>query len=50
MLFRSSVPFERRLPAWLWFIVLWCAGVGGAMSVGFAFKVLMNATLFAVTR
>ncbi|WP_233835175.1 hypothetical protein [Paraburkholderia sp. ZP32-5] len=37
-----------KLPGWLWFIALWCAGVAGAMSLGFAFKLLMNATLFAV--
>jgi hypothetical protein len=40
---------RRRLPGWLWFVALWCGGVGGAMLVGFAFKILMNATLFAVT-
>jgi hypothetical protein len=38
----------RKLPGWLWFIVLWCLGVASAMSLGFAFKLLMNATLFAV--
>ncbi|WP_167334020.1 hypothetical protein [Paraburkholderia dilworthii] len=38
----------RKLPGWLWFIALWCLGVGSAMSLGFAFKLLMNATLFAV--
>ncbi|MCC8404380.1 hypothetical protein LJ655_21270 [Paraburkholderia sp. MMS20-SJTN17] len=39
----------RKLPGWLWFIALWCFGVAAAMSLGFAFKLLMNATLFAVT-
>jgi len=39
---------RRKLPGWLWFIALWCFGVAGAMSLGFAFKLLMNATLFAV--
>ncbi|WNC92033.1 hypothetical protein RI103_27505 [Paraburkholderia sp. FT54] len=38
----------HKLPGWLWFIALWCFGVGSAMSLGFAFKLLMNATLFAV--
>lgn len=38
------------LPRWLWFVVLWCAGVGGAMMLGEAFKLLMNATLFAVSK
>jgi hypothetical protein len=38
----------RKLPGWLWFIALWCFGVASAMSLGFAFKLLMNATLFAV--
>jgi hypothetical protein len=40
----------RRVPGWLWFVALWCLGVGGAMAVGFAFRLLMNATLFAVSR
>jgi len=39
---------RRALPGWVWFIALWCVGVGGAMSLGFAFKILMNLTLFAV--
>jgi hypothetical protein len=39
---------RRNLPGWLWFIALWCFGVAGAMSLGFAFKLLMNATLFVV--
>ncbi|MFM0172812.1 hypothetical protein [Paraburkholderia sediminicola] len=43
----SAAP-ARKLPGWLWFIALWCFGVGSAMSLGFAFKILMNATLFAV--
>jgi len=38
----------RRLPGWLWFIALWCFGVASAVSLGFAFKLLMNVTLFAV--
>jgi hypothetical protein len=43
---------ERRgaLPRWIWFIALWCAGVGSALLVGEAFKLLMNATLFAVSK
>ncbi|EIF33668.1 hypothetical protein BCh11DRAFT_01444 [Burkholderia sp. Ch1-1] len=43
----SPAP-SRKLPGWLWFIALWCFGVGSAMSLGFAFKILMNATLFAI--
>jgi hypothetical protein len=39
---------KRKLPGWLWFIALWCFGVASAVSLGFAFKLLMNATLFAV--
>jgi hypothetical protein len=42
-----SAP-KRKLPGWLWFIALWCFGVASAMSLGFVFKLLMNATLFAV--
>jgi hypothetical protein len=43
-----AVAPPRKLPGWLWFIALWCFGVASAMSLGFAFKLLMNATLFAV--
>jgi hypothetical protein len=47
----SGHPVARRkLPGWLWFVALWCAGVAAAVSLGFVFKLLMNATLFAVTR
>jgi hypothetical protein len=43
------VPRARHvLPGWLWFALLWCGGVGAAVSLGFAFKVFMNLTLFAV--
>lgn len=45
---RARPASLRKLPGWLWFIALWCFGVGAAMSLGFAFKLLMNATLFAV--
>ncbi|MBC8749878.1 hypothetical protein OKW43_000229 [Paraburkholderia sp. WC7.3g] len=51
---RTSAPAataatpSRKLPGWLWFIALWCLGVAAAMSLGFAFRLLMNATLFAV--
>ena len=44
----SSQTPRRRLPGWLWFVALWCLGVASAMSLGFAFKLLMNATLFAI--
>jgi hypothetical protein len=44
----TSPARSRKLPGWLWFIALWCFGVASAMSLGFAFKLLMNATLFAV--
>ncbi|MFP3563628.1 hypothetical protein [Paraburkholderia sp. SIMBA_030] len=45
---RAARQSARKLPGWLWFIALWCFGVASAMSLGFAFKLLMNATLFAV--
>ncbi|SMG59398.1 hypothetical protein [Paraburkholderia susongensis] len=44
----APAPRARKLPGWLWFVALWCFGVAAAMSLGFAFKLLMNATLFAV--
>ena len=39
---------KRTLPGWLWFVLLWCGGVAAAVSLGYAFKVFMNLTLFAV--
>jgi hypothetical protein len=45
---QPAAPPQRALPGWVWFIALWCVGVGGAMSLGSAFKILMNLTLFAV--
>ena len=41
---------QRKIPGWLWFVALWCGGVAAAVSLGFVFKLFMNATLFAVTR
>ena len=45
---------ERRpramLRGWVWFILLWCAGCGGAFVIAEVFKVFMNVTLFAVAR
>jgi len=46
--FPRSSRSSSALPGWLWFVLLWCAGVGAAVSLGFAFKVFMNLTLFAV--
>jgi hypothetical protein len=38
--------FERRkgsrLKSTLWFIALWCAGVGGAMLLALPFKLLIQ--------
>jgi|GEM_PF-706034 len=44
----TATTRRLELPGWVWFITLWCVGVAGAMSLGFAFRLLMNATLFAV--
>jgi hypothetical protein len=44
----TAAVSPRKLPGWLWFIALWCFGVASAVSLGFVFKLLMNATLFAV--
>ncbi|WP_323120430.1 hypothetical protein [Burkholderia alba] len=38
----------RRLPGWAWCVVLWAGGVAGALTLGYAFKIFMNLTLFAV--
>lgn len=43
----TTKPGRRALPGWLWFVLLWCAGVGAAVSLGYAFRILMNLTLFA---
>ncbi|WP_228981752.1 hypothetical protein [Paraburkholderia gardini] len=45
---RGAASF--RLPGWLWFVLLWGGGVSAAVSLGFAFRIFMNATLFAVSR
>ncbi|KVF77345.1 hypothetical protein QZM18_20625 [Burkholderia diffusa] len=37
-----------RMRGWMWFIVLWAGGVLGAVTLGYAFKIFMNLTLFAV--
>ncbi|MBR8207040.1 hypothetical protein KDW61_00025 [Burkholderia cenocepacia] len=37
-----------RMRGWMWFVVLWAGGVIGAVTLGYAFKVFMNLTLFAV--
>ncbi len=41
---------KRRLPGWVWFVILWAGGVAGAVSLGYAFKIFMNLTLFAATK
>ena len=46
----TTIKQRIALPGWVWFVTLWCAGVGSAMLLGEAFKVLMNATLFAVSK
>lgn len=49
---KARRPGKARtaLPRWVWFVALWCAGAASAMLLGEAFKLLMNATLFAVSR
>ncbi|ABK12213.1 MULTISPECIES: hypothetical protein [Burkholderia] len=37
-----------RMRGWMWFVVLWAGGVVGAVTLGYAFKIFMNLTLFAV--
>ena len=37
-----------RMRGWMWFVVLWAGGVLGAATLGYAFKIFMNLTLFAV--
>jgi len=49
----ASITITKRrgaLPRWVWFVALWCGGVAGAVLLGEAFKLLMNVTLFAVSK
>ncbi|WP_175687466.1 hypothetical protein [Burkholderia anthina] len=39
---------RSKMRGWMWFIVLWAGGVLGAVTLGYAFKIFMNLTLFAV--
>ncbi|WP_175694142.1 hypothetical protein [Burkholderia ambifaria] len=39
---------RSRMRGWMWFVVLWAGGVIGAVTLGYAFKIFMNLTLFAV--
>ncbi|WP_167361416.1 hypothetical protein [Burkholderia stagnalis] len=39
---------RQRLRGWMWFVLLWAGGVAGAVTLGYAFKIFMNLTLFAV--
>ena len=41
---------RRALPRSVWFVLLWCVGVGSAVLLGEAFKLFMNVTLFAVSK
>jgi hypothetical protein len=46
---RPGAPRPRpRMRGWMWFVVLWAGGVIGAVTLGYAFKLFMNLTLFAV--
>lgn len=44
---RPDAP-RPRMRGWMWFVVLWAGGVLGAVTLGYAFKIFMNLTLFAV--
>jgi len=45
---RDAAPRARRLPGWMWFVILWMGGVASAVTLGYVFKIFMNFTLFAV--
>ncbi|MCU9957533.1 hypothetical protein OEJ37_29665 [Burkholderia sp. BKH01] len=45
---RPRVAPRPRMRGWMWFVVLWAGGVAGAVTLGYAFKIFMNLTLFAV--
>ncbi|WP_321956013.1 hypothetical protein [Paraburkholderia bannensis] len=44
----TTTTKKRALHGWLWFVLLWCGGVAGAVSLGYVFRIFMNLTLFAV--
>ncbi|WP_269503407.1 hypothetical protein [Burkholderia sp. IMCC1007] len=44
---QPSAP-RSKMRGWMWFVVLWAGGVLGAVTLGYAFKIFMNLTLFAV--
>ncbi|CAN0645236.1 hypothetical protein [Burkholderia cepacia] len=44
----AAAPPRPRMRGWMWFVVLWAGGVIGAVTLGYAFKIFMNLTLFAV--
>ncbi|WP_088580938.1 hypothetical protein [Burkholderia ubonensis] len=39
---------RSKLRGWMWFVLLWAGGVAGAVTLGYAFKIFMNLTVFAV--
>ncbi|AIO34608.1 hypothetical protein DM39_5195 [Burkholderia cenocepacia] len=45
---RQAGTRRPRMRGWMWFVVLWAGGVIGAVTLGYAFKIFMNLTLFAV--
>ncbi|WP_063552413.1 hypothetical protein [Burkholderia territorii] len=45
---REPGAARPRMRGWMWFVVLWAGGVLGAVTLGYAFKIFMNLTLFAV--
>ncbi|RQZ19266.1 hypothetical protein DIE15_05995 [Burkholderia sp. Bp9031] len=45
---QPDAPPRSRMRGWMWFVVLWAGGVLGAVTLGYAFKIFMNLTLFAV--
>ncbi|SEB23716.1 hypothetical protein [Paraburkholderia sartisoli] len=47
---RERGATRSRLPGWVWFVLLWGGGVAAAVSLGFVFRIFMNATLFAVSQ
>lgn len=49
----ANITITKRgvvLPRGVWFVALWCAGVGSAVLLGEAFRIFMNLTLFAVSK
>lgn len=38
----NAINAKPKLKQWLWFAGLWCGGLGAALTLGYAIKLLMR--------